>query len=150
MYKQKQKAFTLLELLVVIAIIGILISLGVASFSNAQKKSRDARRREDLKAMQNGLEQHYANFTSYSNASANDQLQLTGLLAGLNSASEYFPAGAPVDPRNQNPYIYRASYNNSSYCLCALLESPGTGNSNSRTCAGFVANGNYFCVSNLQ
>ncbi len=150
MNKQKQKAFTLLELLVVIAIIGILISLGVASFSNAQKKSRDSRRREDLKAMQNGLEQHYADYTSYSSSSGHDEQGLTGILSGLNSASEYFPAGAPVDPRNQNPYIYRASYNNSSYCLCALLESPGTGNSNSRTCAGFVANGNYFCVSNLQ
>jgi prepilin-type N-terminal cleavage/methylation domain-containing protein len=149
MHKQKQKAFTLLELLVVIAIIGILISLGVASFSNAQKKARDSRRREDLKAVQNGLEQHYADYTSYSNLSANDELQLTGLVSGLNSSSEYLPAGAPLDPRNQNPYIYRATYNNSSYCLCARLENDGTGNSNSSTC-GFVNNGNYFCVRNLQ
>jgi prepilin-type N-terminal cleavage/methylation domain-containing protein len=155
MNKQKQKAFTLLELLVVIAIIGILISLGVASFSNAQKKSRDSRRREDLKAVQNGLEQYYADFTRYSASSGSNENYLTNLMGGLLNLSnvsvsnEYFPAGAPMDPRGQNPYIYKATYNNNSYCVCALLENPGTGNSNSSTC-GFVASGNYFCVSNLQ
>jgi prepilin-type N-terminal cleavage/methylation domain-containing protein len=156
MYKKKQKAFTLLELLVVIAIIGILISLGVASFSNAQKKSRDSRRREDLKALQNGLEQHYADNNSYSDPSSTyvsgSNTAVGNLFLGLINGNEYFPAGAPVDPRNQSPYIYKISYNTDAYCICAQLES-STGNATTTatglTC-NYAASGNFFCVSNLQ
>ncbi|MGB9883476.1 MAG: type II secretion system protein [Microgenomates group bacterium] len=55
-----KKAFTLLELLVVIGIIAILVALGTTSYSTAQKKSRDAKRKSDLKAIQNALEQYYS------------------------------------------------------------------------------------------
>lgn len=54
------RAFTLLEILVVIGIIAILVSLGAVSYSTAQKKSRDAKRKSDLKAIQNALEQYYS------------------------------------------------------------------------------------------
>ena len=50
------RGFTLIELLVVIAIISILTSLGSVSWSNAQQKSRDSRRKSDLKAIQTALE----------------------------------------------------------------------------------------------
>ncbi len=55
-----KKAFTLLEMLVVIGIIAVLVSLGVASYSTAQKKARDARRQADLKSFQNAMEQCYS------------------------------------------------------------------------------------------
>lgn len=48
--------FTLIELLVVISIIGILASLGLASYGKAQEKSRDSRRKTDLDAMKKALE----------------------------------------------------------------------------------------------
>lgn len=51
-----KKGFTLIELLVVIAIIGILATLIVASFSSAQQRSRDARRKSDLDAVKKALE----------------------------------------------------------------------------------------------
>lgn len=54
------KAFTLLEMLVVIGIIAIVVSMGFVSYSTAQKKARDARRRSDLKAIQSALEQYYS------------------------------------------------------------------------------------------
>lgn len=54
------KGFTLLEMLVVIGIVSILVSLGIASYSTAQKKARDARRKSDLVSMQKVLEQCYA------------------------------------------------------------------------------------------
>lgn len=55
-----RKGFTLLEVLVVIGIISVLVSISIASYSTAQKKSRDAKRKGDLKAIQNALEQYYS------------------------------------------------------------------------------------------
>ena len=52
----KRKGFTLIELLVVIAIIGILATFIVASFTSAQQKGRDAKRKSDLDAIKKALE----------------------------------------------------------------------------------------------
>jgi len=144
MKHNKLKAFTLLELLVVIAIIGILISLGVASFGNAQRKSRDSRRREDMKAVQNGLEQYYADHGGvYPTGST--------MAAVINAAgTSYFPAGAPTDPKITQSYSIQSDANG--FCACASLETPGAGNATalpSSTSCSF-GTGNYFCVSNLQ
>ena len=143
MKKHQKRAFTLLELLVVIAIIGILISLGVASFSNAQRKSRDSRRREDLKSVQNGLEQYYAdNNGSYpSEATMDDVVNAAG--------TDYFPAGAPTDPKVGQ--FYTMDSPGDTYCACAWLETPGAGNAINSSCS-FTGAGSkdYFCVINLQ
>ncbi len=47
--------FTLIELLVVISIIGILAAFIVASFTSAQQKARDSRRKADLDAVKKAL-----------------------------------------------------------------------------------------------
>ena len=52
----KAKGFTLIELLVVMTIIAILIAAVSASFTNAQIKGRDGKRKADLKAVQQALE----------------------------------------------------------------------------------------------
>ena len=51
-----KRGFTLIELLVVIAIIGILASFAIASFTSAQAKGRDSRRKADLDAIKKALE----------------------------------------------------------------------------------------------
>jgi len=53
---RKSKGFTLIELLVVIVIIGILASFAIASFTSAQAKGRDSRRKADLDAIKKALE----------------------------------------------------------------------------------------------
>jgi prepilin-type N-terminal cleavage/methylation domain-containing protein len=56
---QQQKlnaGFTLIELLVVIAIIGLLASVVLVSLNSARAKSRDTKRRADLKQLQTALE----------------------------------------------------------------------------------------------
>ncbi|MDD2785523.1 MAG: type II secretion system protein [Patescibacteria group bacterium] len=46
-----KKGFTLIELLVVVAIIGLLATLGVIAFRNAQQKARDTKRLGDMRAV---------------------------------------------------------------------------------------------------
>lgn len=139
--KQHKNGFSLLELLVVISIMGILIAMGTAAFSTAQKKSRDARRRSDIKAMQDGFEQYNAdNAGAYSTCNT------------MFADSEIFPAGQPRDPKSTAPYIYacNAPSGTYSYCVCARLESGG-GNATSNTCSGLGStNGDYYCLVNLQ
>lgn len=125
--------FTLLELLIVIAIIGILVSVGVVSYAAAQKKSRDSKRRGDIKAIQSGYEQYYAE-----NSSAYP--------SNCNLTSTYLPAGQPTDPKTGTGY--GVSCNSTSYCFCALLE--GTGGNADSGCNYSAASKTHFCASNLQ
>ena len=85
--KTVKNGFTLLELLIVIAIIGILVAMGTASYSTAQKKARDATRRGDMKAIQNAFEQYYADNDGSYPASC------------VTPGTNYLPNGLPTDPR---------------------------------------------------
>ena len=115
--------FTLLEILVVISIIGLLVAMGAASYSTAQKKGRDARRKEDIRAIQNAMEQCY----SVNNGSYN--VYSTG-----NFTSNIICGGSTVmnnvkDPKS-NPttsYYYRViSSIATNYNICADLEEVGS------------------------
>jgi len=48
MKPKNKKSFTLIELLIVIALIGILAGIGIFTYDEAQKKARDAQRKNDL------------------------------------------------------------------------------------------------------
>lgn len=114
-----RKGFTLLELLVVIGIIGVLVSLFTVSYTNAQKTSRDSRRRQDLAAIQNAMEQYYgANSYTYPVCSGQT-------CAALNS---YFSGGAaiPTDPMNSGSYVYSFTSVAGSYTVSAILEKNGS------------------------
>src|SRR3990167_3114383 len=63
--KAYRKVFTLIELLIVLSIIGILAALGFSSYLNSVKSGRDARRKSDLKAIQNALELYYQDNEEY-------------------------------------------------------------------------------------
>jgi len=56
---RKTKGFTLIELLVVIAIIGILIAAATVSYTKAQQKGRDGKRKADLASIQQALELYF-------------------------------------------------------------------------------------------
>lgn len=148
MFKNKNRfqiGFTLLELLIVIAIIGVLVSIGTVSYSQAQKKSRDAKRQGDLKATQNAFEQYSSVNGRYpQNSTEAANAMQTGAL--------------PADPRSTGSWFYTFGYDTTApvgetYCLCAYLEFAGTGNASAPasgpTCS-YGGTKNYFCVSNLQ
>lgn len=140
-----KKGFTLMELLIVIALIGILVTMGVASYSTAQIKSRDARRKADMKVFQNAYEQYYSENNGIYPITANP-----GTL--------YFPSGVPSDPKSVSPYVYNPTFNASGspyyYCVCATIEGGTGGNANSETCGGMGscsgAACTHYCVRNLQ
>ncbi len=136
-----KKGFTLLELLVVIAIIAVLISMATVSYSSAQRKSRDSKRKNDLKAVQAALEQYNAdNSGSY--------------IVGCTPGATYLPGGMPTDPKSGAAYTASAFGGScavtTSYCVCAALEgetNPTTGCDGTSPPAGYTGG---FCVRNLQ
>jgi prepilin-type N-terminal cleavage/methylation domain-containing protein len=123
------KAFTLIELLVVIAIIGILSTVVLASVNSARKKSRDARRQQDVKSLKTALDLFYD-----APGNAAYIIQTTTTVAAANATSALAPlvsggfiSQISVDPLPSNaPYYYVTNADGSSYCLAAEMEGSGT------------------------
>ncbi|KKR87952.1 MAG: Tfp pilus assembly protein, major pilin PilA [Candidatus Curtissbacteria bacterium GW2011_GWA1_41_11] len=66
--------FTLIELIVVISIIGILATIGTATYTTAQQKSRDVRRKQDLGALKSALILYYRDYDNFPSAdTTNDE-----------------------------------------------------------------------------
>ncbi|GIW63092.1 MAG: hypothetical protein KatS3mg090_0918 [Patescibacteria group bacterium] len=60
-----EQGFSLLELMIVIILLGVLASLITNTFVNSLKKSRDARRKADIKEIKNAIEMFYADNNFY-------------------------------------------------------------------------------------
>ncbi|MCL4375001.1 type II secretion system GspH family protein [Patescibacteria group bacterium] len=117
---QKTRGFTLLEILVVIGIIAVLIGMGVASFSTAQKKARDAKRKADLQAVQKFMEQCYS-INSY------QYPDLTSMVGnGTPSLTITCPADsttiAVADPTLTKVYTVTISVSGADYSVSLPLE----------------------------
>jgi prepilin-type N-terminal cleavage/methylation domain-containing protein len=138
MYK---KGFTLVELLIVVGLIGILIAITVTSYGTIQKKSRNSRRMNDLKAVQNALEQYASDNNGQYPTTTYDQLDV-----------KYIPGTTkPSDPKTSCLYK-QTNPTTSTYTICADLEGIGTFDC-SATCNGTAGDGcldDDYCISNLQ
>lgn len=138
----RQKGFTLLELLVVISIIGILIAISTAAFSTAQKKSRDAKRRADIKSLQNTFEQFYVqNDSKYDAADCKNMVTAP-------DGTQIMPGGWPADPVSSKAYSC-PSFSATSYCVCADLD-VANGNTNDNCTNLTSTGGTKFCLTSLQ
>ncbi len=142
-----KRGFTLIELLVVISIIGILVTLITMSFNTAQQRARDAKRRADILAIQKSLEQCYALNQTY-------PASITGG-SSLTCAARTTMTLIPDDPKNTGTYVYTytVNANQSSYCLCAMLEQSAGGNANTVGGSGACSFGDpkdYQCVGSQQ
>src|SRR3989344_9526168 len=104
---RKNLGFTLLEMLVVIGIIAVLVSMGFVSYSTAQKKTRDAKRKLELSAIKNAMEQYYS-LCNGSYPSTGDGKVPFSILAESPacSANENIMQSVPSDPKTTDRYDY--------------------------------------------
>jgi len=118
MKKESKKGFTLLEMLVVVGIISILVSLAAVSYTNSQKKARDARRKSDINVIRSGLEQYYSTCGyAYPTPVSNTFASIY-----CTSPASIMITLVPVDPKTITPYPC-SSCTGTSYQICATLES---------------------------
>jgi general secretion pathway protein G len=142
--------FTLIELLVVMTIIGIIAAVGIANFTKASQSARDARRKTDLETVRQALVLYRTQNASYPAGSANES-SYNSAVSTLSSGS-YLSSPTPVDPRNKTnatgqTYSYRYEGAASTFCVCAVMEIPGNGNTADRNCSALTNSGGaYYCV----
>ena len=128
----KFSGFTLIELMVVISIIAILATVGIVSYQVVLKNSRDARRLGDLRTIQTGLEQYFADQLFYPSAIGSSLTNCTGGVTGCTVSKTYLNI-VPTDPLTSGRTAYNFGKqpdtcdNNTatkctSYCLYARFE----------------------------
>ena len=105
------KGFTLIELLVVIAILGILVTIAIASYTSAQGKSRDGRRKGDMDAVKKALELAKSDTTGgfFPGCPSNaPSCQLSNAATTNNPSIETagYIKKTPQDPKNTGVYVY--------------------------------------------
>jgi len=133
----KKNGFTLIELLVVISIIGILAAFIVASFTSAQQKARDSKRKADLDAVKKALVLASNDCTGGGypivnplGTPAQKYTSLQTLLQNLNYMKQ-----APQDPTQSgtSPYTYDTSLGTASTTpMCLDSTSSRTLNSSTK------------------
>lgn len=119
-----KRGFTLIEVLVAATIIAVLTAIGVVSYTNINKRSRDTKRKSDMEQMRSALEMYRSDngfYPSSGNGSWTDTSNLSATLV-----SSYISA-IPADPKSSTQtYRYQAanlvSGNYYGYCLSSLLE----------------------------
>lgn len=136
--KHHQKGFTFIEILVVVTIIALLTSIGIVSYSQFAKQSRDARRKADLEQIRSAVEMYRSNngFYPKTNPFTFSSCTAPGGLTDTNGVT--YLSKAPVDPKcastPQSTYCYAPSPDGlgTSYTVGAYLEAA----SGSCTCTG--------------
>lgn len=132
-FSKNRQGFTVVELMVVVSIIGILSTVTYASFSQAQKKARIAKRVSDLKQMQVALEYYYAVNKAYPDSGG---VWITECVEFNGNGNNVIPglvpnyiASIPKDPKSSatsganrpmwgNCYMY-INYNTQGYAFVA-------------------------------
>lgn len=119
-FQFKQKGFTLIELLIVIAIIGILSTVLMVNFIGIRERARDARRKSDLRQIQQALELYKSDVNSYPDTSVFGG-SCNGAFANGNTT---YMSKVPCDPQGST---YQYLFNTPSaglYTIYACLENP--------------------------
>lgn len=114
------RGFTLVELLIVITIIGILSSIGLSTFTSAQTKSRDVKRKTHLKQLSDAFEAYYNDHGEYP-----DEADIVWGAGFTDINGTVYMVQLPQDPTLGLTYFYDAlapAGSNTQYQLYAYLE----------------------------
>lgn len=119
-----KRGFTMIELLVTITIIGILVTLGLVSYTSATRAARNGKRAADMEGLRSALVLYRSDRGTYP---AGD---FTSIVSQLNT-NGYYSSPALLDPKNgTSPYAYEYSRpTTTTFSLCYYKEPTGT-----RTC----------------
>ncbi len=149
--KRSEAGFSLVELMITISIIAVLIAASLFSYSNIQRRARDATRQSDLKIIQSALEQYKADQGFYPTSITYG----TALTYGTGSTLRTYLNKIPQDIATTG-YVYRALPSTptqcqnstvlcSNYCLFAKLENTTSTPSTPPTvCGSYPTNYNFF------
>lgn len=130
---KSKSGFTIIELLVVIIVIGILATISVISYSSAQSRARDARRKTDITTISKAMELYYSDHGQYPTPTANTGSSidnswyvssdsswdmLNNLLVGSEAidSTPKDPINTPASPLLSGEYGYGIYVNRNSYC----------------------------------
>ena len=113
--------FTLIELLVVMSIIAILVASASASWRNAQMKGRDGKRKTDLKAVQQALENYFQVNGRYACFGADGSICGWAPASQLTVLVPTYIKTMPGDPSGDG-CKYLISSNGSNYTFLTSLE----------------------------
>src|SRR5687768_7448392 len=94
--------FTIVEVTITVVIIGILVSIGIFSYTKIQAESRDSQRTARLNTLIEALEKYYAKNGEYPSCSAMTQSAdtiATSVLPGLDKTALVAPK-APTGTTN--------------------------------------------------
>lgn len=141
------RGFTLMELLLVMGIVGVIVAIAAVSYAQVSKRGRDARRRADMSAIRQVLENYKLSESggdglAYPECAAEvpgddqclAQSEWSTIIAAV-SGSAVVSSVPPEDPfAAQNPlYSYEVSCDGETCCGCALMEVTGGGNAYGRS-----------------
>lgn len=127
-----KKGFTLIELLVVISILGILSTIGLSSFTAAQAKVRDAKRKAYLSQVAASLEAYNSDHKKYPDSDISGQIKACG--AGFNTACTWsadslkdangttYMVKLPADPSTDRSFFYASLDSGKKFQLYSRLE----------------------------
>jgi general secretion pathway protein G len=111
-----QLGFTLIELLVAATILGILTTIGLASYRVANQKARDGKRKADMEQVRSALEIYRTEEGTYPDTESWDTL-MSDLVTYISS-----PNISDPKPDPHPGYTYTAGGNGKTYVICATLE----------------------------
>lgn len=119
MFLIRQKGFTFVEVVVAVAIIGLLVSVGFASFTAVREKSRDTQRKADLEQIQLTLRLYKDANGTYPDCAAGMVIgENAGLPGGCNKSIDGalgdFFGTIPSDPMGSTAgydYVYDSDLN---------------------------------------
>ena len=115
---KNKAAFTLIELLVVITVLAGFMALLVPNYMEVRKKSRDVKRKNDLKGIQKAIELYKQSQTPQVYPPA---LSFSVPLTDPNDVHIIYMQKVPQDPQGTY-YYYRNGDDTNKYTLCACLE----------------------------
>jgi len=153
--KKTYKGFTLFELLLTLAIFTVLAMTVIVVSRNSLTKSRDTKRKSDIKNVADSLELFYGDYGIYPASDANGNILAcsyssvtsSGAVCTWGSSEMSDDQGTiyfnrlPSDPDPGQAYTYVPAADQSSFIIYADLELDGDPDSEKQGCSGGTCSG---------